>query len=65
MRKACTEIIVKNYEDISKSTEGSFFLNDMPYEAFLDFISSDNLEVSDEIDIAKAVNRYINKRNDL
>jgi hypothetical protein len=56
---------VKQLEDISRSKEGSQFMNEMPFDAFLDFISHDNIEISEEIDIVKMITKYLQKRNSI
>ena len=55
LRKACNEIIVKQSDAMIKTKEGAEFLSDMPFEAFLDFISSDNIEIKQEVEVVKMV----------
>lgn len=58
-------MIVSRFDDIIRSkTEGSI-INDLPFEEFHDLVSSENLNVSEEYEVVKVINRYLNHRKTL
>jgi hypothetical protein len=45
IQKACEEIMVINFADISKDEKGLEFLRDLPSEAFKSLCAADNLYI--------------------
>jgi hypothetical protein len=58
-------MIVKRFEDISKSKNGAEFLNKLPFEEFYELISNEELNVSAEMEVVRTICRYLTYRKTL
>lgn len=58
-------MIVSKFEEIAETKNGTEFLNDLPFDMFLSLIEDPELNVSEEYQVVKAIDRYLNHRRAL
>ncbi|CDW80143.1 e3 ubiquitin-protein ligase hectd1 [Stylonychia lemnae] len=59
------EMLVNQFEAIAETKNGTEFLNDLPFQMFLDLIEDPELNVTEEIQVVRAIDRYLNHRRAL
>lgn len=59
MKLKSKELIVKEFDEIAKSQQGAEFLNKLPFDEFYELVNSDNLNVTEEINVVKIINKYL------
>ena len=65
IQKACEEIMVINFADVSKDEKGLEFLRDLPAEAFRSLCAADNLYIQDEKLVVDLIQGYLKHREAL
>ena len=65
MIRKCGEMIVQRFEEIADTQAGAKFLNELPFEQFLELIDHPELNVNEEIHVVKVIDRYLNHRRAL
>ena len=58
-------MIINRFEEIANSKNGADFLNDLPFDCFFQLISDPELNISEEIQAVKIIDRYLNHRKTL
>jgi BTB And C-terminal Kelch len=65
IQKACEEIMVINFADISKDEKGLEFLRDLPADAIKSLCAADNLYIQDEKIVVDLIEGYLKHRETL
>jgi hypothetical protein len=65
IKKACEDILVVNFSEISKDEKGLQFLRDLPAEAFMSICAADNLYIQDEKLVVDLIVDYLKHREEL